>query len=114
MVDIRSTFEGHNCSQLAVAIAHGSCELPSNREYNSEEISYQSPMLQSQPLDQYHTYAKRVALQFYVRLEKTSPTFLLFYSIYACFASSCMAKHIFIGESVVLHLHERPELKTPY
>ena len=51
MVDIRSTFEGHNCSQLAVAIAHGSCELPSNREYNSEEISYQSPMLQLQPLD---------------------------------------------------------------
>ena len=72
MVDIRSTFEGHNCSQLAVAIAHGSCELPSNREYNSEEISYQSPMLQSQPLDQYHTFTKRVALQFYVRLKSTS------------------------------------------
>ena len=34
--------------------------------------------------------------------------------IKACFDTSCMAKHIFIGQSVVLHLWEGPLLRTHY
>ena len=50
-------------------------------------------------------------VQAYYHLQNPGDVLSMFFLYQACFASSCMAKHIFIRKLVVLHLREGPELR---